>query len=118
MSISTAEVDGITSTDPQSNDTDGDGLNDSYEALILLTDPTSVDTDSDGIDDGVEVNGQYGDPPQASDPRNNNTDGDQFDDGEEDLNGNGIVDMNETDPTRIEDQGTSMGTVFRIGKRI
>lgn len=101
----TAEVDGITSTDPQSNDTDGDGLNDSYEALILLTDPTSVDTDSDGIEDGVEVNGQYGDPPQASDPRNNNTDGDQFDDGEEDLNGNGIVDMNETDPTRIEDAG-------------
>ena len=38
VSISTAEVDGITSTDPQSND-DGDGLNDSYEALILLTDP-------------------------------------------------------------------------------
>lgn len=101
----TAEVDGITSTDPQSNDTDGDGLNDSYEALILLTDPTSVDTDSDGIEDGVEVNGQYGNPPQASDPRNNNTDGDQFDDGQEDLNGNGIVDMNETDPTRIEDAG-------------
>lgn len=101
----TAEVDGITSTDPQSNDTDGDGLNDSYEALILLTDPTSVDTDSDGIEDGIEVLGQYGDPPQASDPRNNNTDGDQFDDGEEDLNGNGIVDMNETDPTRIEDSG-------------
>ena len=74
-------------------------------ALILLTDPTSVDTDSDGIDDGVEVNGQYGDPPQASDPRNNNTDGDQFDDGQEDLNGNGVVDMNETDQLRIEDSG-------------
>ena len=103
--IFTAEVDGITSTDPQSNDTDGDGLNDSYEALILLTDPTSPDTDGDGIEDGVEVNGQYGDPPLASDPRNNNTDGDQFDDGEEDLNGNGVVDENETDPTRIEDSG-------------
>ena len=88
----TAEV-GRIATDPQSNDTDGDGLNDSYEALILLTDPTSVDTDSDGIEDGVEFLGQYGDPPQASDPRNNNTDEDQFDDGEEDLNGNGIVDM-------------------------
>ncbi len=103
--IFTAEVDGITQTDPNNNDTDGDGLNDSYEAFILLTDPTAVDTDGDGISDGVEVNGAYGDPPLATDPRNNNTDGDQFDDGEEDVNGNGIVDPGETDPTRIEDAG-------------
>ena len=33
----TAEVDGITSTNPQDSDTDNDGLNDSYEALTLLT---------------------------------------------------------------------------------
>ena len=103
--IFTAEVDGVTYTDPNNNDTDGDGLNDSYEALVLLTDPTHIDTDGDGIPDGVEVNGSYGNPPQASDPRNNNTDGDQFDDGEEDTNFNGIVDLNETDPTRIEDAG-------------
>ena len=103
--IFTAEVDGITQTDPNNNDTDGDGLNDSYEALVLLTDPTSADTDGDGIDDGVEVNGLYGNPPQATDPRDNNTDGDQFDDGEEDVNGNGVVDSGETDPTRIEDSG-------------
>ncbi|MGB0950921.1 MAG: hypothetical protein ACPGWQ_02825, partial [Poseidonia sp.] len=102
---STAEVDGITSTDPQRADTDGDGLNDSYEALTLLTDPTSSDTDSDGISDGVEVNGAYGNPAQASDPRNNNTDGDAFDDGEEDTNFNGVLDAGETDPTRREDSG-------------
>ena len=101
----TAEVDGITSTDPQRADTDGDGLNDSYEALTLLTDPTSSDTDSDGINDGVEVNGAYGNPAQASDPRNNNTDGDAFDDGEEDTNFNGVLDAGETDPTRREDSG-------------
>ena len=101
----TAEVDGITSTDPQRADTDGDGLNDSYEALTLLTDPTSSDTDSDGISDGVEVNGAYGNPAQASDPRNNNTDGDAFDDGEEDTNFNGVLDAGETDPTRREDSG-------------
>ena len=99
----TAEVDGITSTDPQRADTDGDGLTDSYEALTLLTDPTSSDTDSDGISDGVEVNGAYGNPAQASDPRNNNTDGDAFDDGEEDTNFNGVLDAGETDPTRRED---------------
>ena len=102
---STAEIDGITSTNPQRADTDGDGLNDSYEALTLLTDPTSSDTDSDGISDGVEVNGAYGNPAQASDPRNNNTDGDAFDDGDEDANGNGVLDAGETDPTRREDSG-------------
>ena len=101
----TAEVDSITFTDPFSNDTDGDGLNDSREALVLLTDPTSVDTDRDGIPDGIEVNGSYGSPPLASDPRNNNTDGDPFDDGVEDLNFDGDVDPGETDPTRIEDDG-------------
>jgi len=102
---STAEVDGITSTNPQRADTDGDGLNDSYEALTLLTDPTSFDTDGDGISDGVEINGAYGNPPQASNPRDNNTDGDAFDDGEEDTNFNGVIDAGETDPTRREDSG-------------
>jgi len=105
----TAEVDGVTSTSPIRADTDGDGLNDSYEALTLLTDPTSADTDNDGINDGVEVNGAYGNPAQASDPRNNNTDGDAFDDGEEDTNFNGQVDPGETDPTRREDAGDEDG---------
>ena len=105
----TAEVDSITFTDPFSNDTDGDGLNDSREALTLLTDPTAVDTDGDGISDGIEVNGSYGDPPMGSDPRNNNTDGDPFDDGFEDLNLDGDVDPGETDPTRIEDDGDEDG---------
>ncbi|MGB1587777.1 MAG: transglutaminase domain-containing protein [Poseidonia sp.] len=105
----TAEVDGVTSTSPIRADTDGDGLNDSYEALTLLTDPTSSDTDSDGISDGVEVNGAYGNPAQASDPRNNNTDGDAFDDGEEDTNFNGVLDAGETDPTRREDAGDADG---------
>ena len=35
----------------------------------------------------------------------NNTDGDAFDDGDEDANGNGIIDAGETDPTRREDSG-------------
>ena len=101
----TAEVDGVLTTNPMQADTDGDGLNDSYEALVLLTDPTDIDTDSDGINDGVEVGGMYGTPPQASDPRDNNTDDDLLDDGDEDKNGNGQSDENETDPTRREDAG-------------
>jgi len=101
----TAEVDGVLTTNPKQADTDGDGLNDSYEALVLLTDPTDVDTDSDGINDGVEVNGAYGNPPQASDPRDNNTDDDLLDDGDEDKDGDGLIGANETDPTRREDAG-------------
>jgi len=102
----TASVDQDMDTDPLNNDTDGDGLEDGWEALVILTDPTSADTDGDGIDDGVEANfSTYGNPPQHSDPRNNNTDGDQFDDGAEDINGNGQVDAGETDPTRREDAG-------------
>ena len=73
--------------------------------MTLLTDPTSPDTDGDGINDGIEVNGQYGDPEQGSNPLDNNTDGDYLEDGEEDLNGNGLIDVGETDPTRIEDDG-------------
>ena len=101
----TAEVDQVFSTNPLLADTDGDGLNDSHEALVLLTDPTDIDTDSDGINDGVEVNGQYGNPPQASDPRDNNTDDDLLDDGDEDKDGDGLIGANETDPTRREDAG-------------
>ena len=55
--------------------------------------------------DGIEYNGSYGDPAQGSDPRDNNTDGDHLDDGDEDLNGNGVIDTGETDPTRINDEG-------------
>ena len=102
----TASVDQDFDTNPFNNDTDGDGLEDGYEALVILTDPTTSDTDSDGISDGVEANtSTYGNPPLHSDPRDNNTDGDQFDDGDEDINGNGRVDSNETDPTRREDSG-------------
>ena len=102
----TASVDQDTDTDPWDNDSDNDGLEDGWEALMILTDPTSSDTDGDGISDGVEANtSTYGNPPQHSDPRNNNTDGDQFDDGDEDKNGDGQVGTNETDPTRREDSG-------------
>ena len=102
----TASVDQDTDTDPWDNDTDNDGLEDGWEALNILTDPTADDTDNDGILDGVEANfSSYGDPPLHSDPRNNNTDGDQFDDGDEDKNGDGVVGVNETDPTRQEDSG-------------
>ena len=42
-------------TDPRKNDTDDDGLNDSYEFLISGTDGTLKDTDKDGLNDSYEV---------------------------------------------------------------
>ena len=42
-------------TNATSADTDGDGLNDSYEFLTLGTNATSADTDGDGLGDGWEV---------------------------------------------------------------
>jgi hypothetical protein len=42
---------------PPGTDTDGDGLEDSYETSVSLTDPAKVDTDGDWFTDGQEVNG-------------------------------------------------------------
>ncbi len=100
-----AEVDGNTQTNPNNPDSDGDTISDGDEVNIWLTDPTEADTDGDGINDGIEINSGYGNPAQATDPRNNNTDGDAWDDGEEDINFNGQIDGNESDPTRREDTG-------------
>ena len=56
------EKDGLTllqeakaNTNPTLNDTDGDGLNDSYEVLTLMTNATLADTDDDGLADKWEV---------------------------------------------------------------
>ena len=42
-------------TNPDNPDTDGDGLNDSYEFLKLGTEGALPDTDGDGLNDGYEV---------------------------------------------------------------
>ncbi len=52
------EVDGIRSTIPLLNDTDGDGLLDGEEIFVYFTDPTWNDTDMDGMPDGWEI--RYG----------------------------------------------------------
>lgn len=57
-------------------DTDGDGLTDLQESMIL-TDPAAADTDGDGISDGGEV------LKLGTDPRALDTDGDQISDGAE-----------------------------------
>ena len=42
-------------TDPTNNDTDGDGLNDYLEWIIFGTDPTTNDTDSDNVTDDIDL---------------------------------------------------------------
>ena len=67
---------GKAGSDPTSNDTDGDGLSDSYEVLTLMTNPVSIDTDNDGANDSYELE-------INTDPLDNDTDGDGLIDGSE-----------------------------------
>lgn len=67
------------STDPNNNDSDGDGLIDGEEVLINKTNPLDKDTDKDGLDDAFEV---Y---ISDTDPLNPDTDGNGILDGDEDL---------------------------------
>lgn len=45
---------GLRKTDPSVADTDHDGLQDGYEAMVLHTDPTKADTDGDGLIDSID----------------------------------------------------------------
>lgn len=96
-------------------DSDGDGLDDTYEESIG-TDPNDVDSDNDGVNDGIEVaNGT--DPLDDQDPGagidTTDADGDGLiaeydpDDNNVDTDGDGIKDSYEvkrgTDPNNVYD---------------
>ncbi|MHA2224434.1 MAG: hypothetical protein ACXAC8_04480 [Candidatus Hodarchaeales archaeon] len=49
-------------TDPTHFDTDRDGLSDSTEIMQYFTDPTEFDTDKDDLSDGIEVMQYFTDP--------------------------------------------------------
>lgn len=110
-------------TDVLKADTDGDGVDDGEEKRIG-TRANVCDTDGDSISDGVElgkiqpkdINGCHGlqaagtnfKRPHMLDPKNPDSDGDGLSDGEEDLNGNGWLESNETDPTIIDTDGDGL----------
>ena len=106
------EVDNITSSHPNNNDTDGDGLLDGEELFNYLTDPTSSDTDGDGMPDGWEV--KYGLNPLDPEDALLDIDNDSFD---SDWNGN-VTDSeiysnlyeywNGTNPTNGDTDGDGM----------
>jgi hypothetical protein len=60
----------LVGTNPNNDDTDGDGLTDGTGETAAGTSPLTADTDSDGLNDGDEVNVHHTDPTLAD------TDGD------------------------------------------
>jgi hypothetical protein len=79
-------------------DTDGDQLNTRLE-VSYHTDPESTDTDGDGIMDGVEVLRGHTNPLIVD------SDGDQLPDGTEDKDYDGRVDVGETNPMNPDSDG-------------
>lgn len=119
MPVGAVTVPGVSDpNDPDVDiDTDGDGVTDSEEqrAGTLQND---CDTDQDGLSDGVELGkikpdgeelchglqpaGTNFRKPNVFDPLNPDSDGDGLKDGEEDQNGNGWLDPEDTDPTIVD----------------
>ncbi len=103
-------------------DSDCDGLSDAYEFATIYangqrTDPTNPDSDADGIPDGVEMGRTTAvagsgcpdlvdaDPSSTTSPVNADTDADGIADGIEDLNQNGAVDGEESNPRLVDSDG-------------
>lgn len=85
-------------------DIDGDGAPDACDqACQDLGMLADTDNDNDGIPDSVEdSNGNGVVDVGETDPLNADSDGDGLSDGEEDANGNGLVDAGETDPLNTD----------------
>ncbi len=107
----------------QDYDADADGLSNIEEEDVYLTDPNDPDSDDDGIKDGTEVfGGNPADPASnPTDPLNPDTDSDGLCDGTltvtnvcaggsagEDQDGDGLLDVGETDPARLDSDGDGL----------
>ena len=111
-------------TDPNLEDTDGDGLGDGDEINEYGTDPSNTDSDGDTIEDGTEVNTYF------TDPANTDSDDDGLDDGDEinvyftnatneDTDGDGLEDGDEvnnhgTNPTNEDSDTDGIGDGIEI----
>lgn len=125
----------VIGTNPNCDDSDGDGLLDGTEDTNQNgvidpgeTDPQLWDTDGDGVSDGVErgLTSPEGndtdsatfkpdsDPSTTTDPTRSDTDGDGLSDGEEDANQNGRLDPCETSPIAIDNTPIGFNVVMTI----
>ncbi|MCP4860428.1 MAG: LamG domain-containing protein [Planctomycetes bacterium] len=100
------------------DDEDDDGLLDLDELVIWGTNPNLFDTDGDGLGDGQELGVTYAtapggtnpaifvedtDPLSTTDPLLYDSDTGGASDGNEDIDKNGAVDANESDPNASQD---------------
>jgi len=97
-------------TDPLLPDSDEDGLLDGAEDAngdgqrgLGETDALNADTDGDGISDGAELTGV-----NPTDPLRGDSDGDGLPDGLEDANHNGALDPGETNPAAADSDGDGL----------
>jgi hypothetical protein len=100
------DLDGLTcfeelalGSDPESSDTDRDGLSDGDEVHAYDSDPTVADTDGDGLRDGYEAS-------IGTDPLRIDTDADGLTDADEDRWG--------TDPTSADTDGDTLSDYDEI----
>ena len=94
-------------TDPNSNDTDGDGLTDGDEVLKYETDPTEQDSDLDGLTDYQEIN-EYNTNPNTDDSDNDGLkDGDEVNEYQTDPNSNDTDGDGLTDGDEVHDYNTN-----------
>ncbi|MCD4749776.1 MAG: hypothetical protein K8R59_10430 [Thermoanaerobaculales bacterium] len=127
----------VDETDPVDADTDDDGLPDGEEGALGI-DPTVADTDFDLLTDGLELGRMFGvmsgysdwnstpylgtdvswqhdtDSATTTDPKLPDTDDDWLDDGEEDANGDGFKDTDETDPNLWDTDEDSYSDGFEV----
>ena len=102
----------ILGTDPDLDDTDGDGISDYDEIYQTGTDPTESDTDGDGIADGETDSDEDGltnlkELQYGTDPLYEDTDGDGLTDGEE-------VNTYGTDPLNADTDGDGVSDGFEV----
>lgn len=104
----------ILGTNLNSADSDGDGLPDGLEVLILGTDPLKTDSDENGVNDGAEDADNDGltnlqEYTLGTDPNSADSDGDGLNDGDE-------VTIYHTDPLLMDTDGDGLSDYNEIQK--
>jgi hypothetical protein len=130
------DLEAFIGSNPLDRDTDDDGLSDWEEYAIYATSATNPDSDGDWIWDGTEAgrdsgipgdsgNGILGtdlgifrpdlDPMTTTSPADADSDEDGLLDGEEDLNLDGLRDLDESDPIAYDTDGDGLSDGLESG---